>query len=161
MIRLRKKQRIYKFRKDVINVDRTLPSFQPLGRVSTKLAASSNAQQAGRSRYIHHCVEAASHKFEEGQCRALKSFGLERLFDGLRAAVNIPFHFDEYAGHIIGEEPSRLRQLAVHRFSQCPNLHSLEALQFAFQKWTDQPSLCTLMTVFLAATACKESLFGL
>ncbi len=191
-----------KFRKDVINIDRTLPSVQPLGQAGTNLTAcalgsgpgsrvtgstdvsrGSGAQLAvrcpvaipqspvihppllggclkvrvtKRDRYIHHCVEAASHKLE-GQFRALQSVGL--VFDGLRAAVNIPFHFDEYAAHIIGEEPSRSRQLAVQRFTQCPNLRSIEALRVAFQKWVDQPSLCTLMTIFLAATACKEGSF--
>ena len=107
-----------KFREDVINIDRTLPSFQSLERASAELktgalgrdpgsrvsgstdvARGSGAQLAIRStvavpqspvihppllggcrkvrvaktaRYIHHCVEAASHKLEEGQCRALK-----------------------------------------------------------------------------------------
>ena len=80
-------------------------------------------------------VHSAIHKLEERQCAVLKSLGMERIFDGLRAACCIPFHFDEYAyaACIIGEGPSKLRHFAMRLPLHC--LQLIGMLRTAFTEW--------------------------
>ena len=107
-------------------------------------------------RHIQQCIDAALHKLEENQCLALRTVGLERIFDGLRATSFIPFQFRDYAACIIGEDPTRLRQFASRFPHQCPSLQLVETLRFAFRHSEAHPTLCTLMSVLVTGTHLKK-----
>ena len=86
---------------------------------------------------------AALHELDE-HCAVLRSVGMERIFDGLRATCFIPFQFNDYAASIIGEEPAKLRQFAMRLPLQCSRLQLIEMLRTAFCEWEAHPCLCTL-----------------
>ena len=162
-----------RLRKEALNIDRTIPPFQSTESGETARSSSHAAIEehsvlppimvgyrkvrvTKTERRIQHCVDAALHKLEERQCAVLRSVGMERIFDGLRAACCIPFHFNDYAACIIGEEPSKLRQFAMRLPLQCPSLQLIGMLRTAFCKWEAHPCLCTLVSTLLAGTACKD-----
>ena len=161
-----------KLKKEAFHIDRTLPPFQAIEPGETVRGSSHSAIDAHSvlpptivgyrkvrvtktERHIQHCVDAALHKLEERQCAALRSAGMERIFDGLRAACCIPFHFNDFATCIIGEEPSKLRLFAMRSPLQCPSLQAIGLLRTAFCEWEAHPCLCTVFSTLLAGAACN------
>ncbi len=160
-------------KKEKLDIDRTLPPFHTVELrdshqryshvVSEKpevlpplMGGCKKVRVTKTERHIQQCIDAALHKLEENQCLALRTVGLERIFDGLRATSFIPFQFRDYAACIIGEDPTRLRQFASRFPHQCPSLQLVETLRFAFRHWEAHPTLCTLMSVLVAATHLKK-----
>ena len=95
-------------------------------------------------RHIHHCIEAAVLRLDEG-ARRVKLAGIERLFDALRAPITVPFSFDGYVEFTWGMDPSKM----VHPYllNHLPDLALLNALHTAFQQWEKVPGLCSLLAV--------------
>ena len=157
-------------KKEKLDIDRTLPPFHTVELrdsqqryshvVSEKpevlpplMGGCKKVRVTKTERHIQQCIDAALHKLEENQCLALRTVGLVRIFDGLRATSFIPF---DYAACIIGEDPTRLRQFASRFPHQCPSLQLVETLRFAFRHWEAHPTLCTLMSVLVAGTHLKQ-----
>ena len=109
-----------RIKKEKVDIDRTLPPFQtveprdaeqrPSHVVSEKpnvlpplIVGCRKVRVTKTERHIQNCVDAALHKLEEHQCLPLRTAGLERIFDGLRATCFIPFQFQDYSACIIGE----------------------------------------------------------
>ena len=101
-----------RFKKEKFNIDRTLPPFQSIEPHDTARSSSRAVSEkhsvlppimvgyrkvrvTKTERHIQHCVDAALHKLDEHQCAVLRSVGMERIFDGLRATCFIPFHFND------------------------------------------------------------------
>ena len=107
-------------KKEKLDIDRTLPPFQSVEPYDSEQRSSHVVSEkpdvlpplmvgyrkvrvTKTERHIQHCIDAALHKLEEHQCLALRTVGLERIFDGLRATCFIPFQFRNYAASIIGQ----------------------------------------------------------
>ena len=163
----------HKVKNEKVVIDRTLPPFQTLEPCGVQQTASHVVSEkpevlppsmAGyrkvrvtkAEKHIQQCIDAALHKLEEHQCLALRTCGLERIFDGLRATCFVPFQFQDYSTCLIGEDPARLRQFAIRFPMQCPSLQQVEALRTAFQIWNAHPTLCTLMSVLITGSGLKK-----
>ena len=163
----------HKVKNEKVNIDRTLPPFQtlePCGAQQTashvvsekpdvlppSMAGYRKVRVTKAEKHIQQCIDAALHKLEEHQCVALRTCGLERIFDGLRATCFVPFQFQDYSTCVIGEDPARLRQFAIRFPLQCPSLQQVEALRTAFQIWNAHPTLCTLMSVLITGSGLKK-----
>ena len=107
------------------------------------------------ARFVQHCIAAAAQLLTPQQTLALKEVGMERISAALRAPVHINFQFEDYVAKLLGAEPGKLQQLASNGESQCPDLAVVETLHKAFQQWEQQRGVCSLMSVLLAASACK------
>ena len=92
----------HKVKNEKVVIDRTLPPFQtlePCGAQQTashvvsekpdvlppSMAGYRKVRVTKAEKHIQQCIDAALHKLEEHQCLALRTCGLERIFDGLRA----------------------------------------------------------------------------
>ena len=163
----------HKVKNEKVNIDRTLPPFQTLEPCGAQQTASHVVSEkpdvlppsmtgyrkvrvTKAEKHIQQCIDAALHKLEEHQCVALRTCGLERIFDGLRATCFVPFQFQDYSTCVIGEDPARLRQFAIRFPLQCPSLQQVEALRTAFQIWNAHPTLCTLMSVLITGSGLKK-----
>ena len=139
----------HRVKKEKVSIDRTLPPFQTVEPrdseqrtshvvsekpdvLSPLMVGYRKVRVTKTERHIQHCIDAALHKLEEHQCLALRACGLERIFVGLRATCFIPFQFQDYSACLIGEDPTRLRQLAS--LSSAPVFNSLKlcVLHFGF-----------------------------
>ena len=163
----------HKVKNEKVVIDRTLPPFQtlePCGAQQTashvvsekpdvlppSIAGCRKVRVTKAEKHIQQCIDAALHKLEEHQCLALRTCGLERIFDGLRATCFVPFQFQDYSTCVIGEDPARLRHFAIRFPLQCPSLQQVEALRTAFQVWNAHPTLCTLMSVLITRSGLKK-----
>ena len=163
----------HRVKKEKLDVDRTLPPFQTVEPLDPEQRSSHVVREkpdvlpplmvgyrkvrvTKTERHLQHCIDAALHKLEEHQCLALRTVGLERIFDGLRATCFIPFQFEEYAASITGEDPTKLRQFAIRFPLQCPSLRLTEVLRATFRSWEAHSSLCTLMSALLAGSCLKK-----
>ena len=89
-------------KKEKLDIDRTLPPFHTVELrdsqqryshvVSEKpevlpplMGGCKKVRVTKTERHIQQCIDAALHKLEENQCLALRTVGLVRIFDGLRA----------------------------------------------------------------------------
>ena len=106
-------------------------------------------------RFAQHCIAAAAQLLTPQQALALKEVGMQRVFAALRAPVHVNFQFKDYVSKLLGADPGKLQQLSSSRETQCPDLTVVEELQSSFKQWEEQPGVCSLMAVCLAAAACK------
>jgi len=106
-------------------------------------------------RFAQQCVAAASQLLTPQQTRALKNAGMQRIFAALRAPVHINFQFKDYVTKLLGADPGKLQKMSSNPEAQCPDLTVVEELYNSFKRWEQQPGVCSLMAVCMAATACK------
>ena len=106
-------------------------------------------------RFAQHCVAAASQLLTPQQTSALKTAGMQRIFAALRAPVNVNFQFRDYITKLIGFDPGKLQKMSSNPESQCPDLLVVEELHNSFKRWEQQPGVCSIMEVCIAAAACK------
>ena len=106
-------------------------------------------------RIAQHCVAAASQLLTPQQTSALKTAGMQRIFAALRAPVNVNFQFKDYITKLIGFDPGKLPKMSSNPESQCPDLLVVEELHNSFKRWEQQPGVCSIMEVCIAAAACK------
>ena len=107
------------------------------------------------ARFAQHCVAAASQLLTPQQSSAFKNAGMQSIFAALRAPVHVDFQFQDYITKLIGADPSKLQKVSSNPESQCPDLTVVEELHNSFKRWEQQPGVCNIMAVCLAATACK------
>ena len=106
-------------------------------------------------RFAQHCVAAASQLLTPQQTGALKNAGMQSIFAALRAPVNVNFQFKDYITKLIGVDPGKLQEISSNPESQCPDLLAVEELHNSFKRWEQQPGVCSIMAVCIAAAACK------
>ena len=106
-------------------------------------------------RFAQHCVAAASQLLTPQQTSALKNAGMQRIFAALRAPVHVNFQFKDYITKLLGADPGRLQKMSSNPEAQCPDLPVVEELHNSFKLWEQQPGVCSLMAVCIAAAACK------
>ena len=106
-------------------------------------------------RFAQHCVAAASQLLTPQQTGALKNTGMQSIFAALRAPVNVNFQFKDYITKLIGVDPGKLQEISSNPKSQCPDLLVVEELHNSFKRWEQQPGVCSIMAVCIAAAACK------
>ena len=106
-------------------------------------------------RFAQHCVAAASQLLTPQQTSALKNAGMQSIFAALRAPVNVNFQFKDYITKLIGVDPGKLQKMSSNPESQCPDLLVVEELRNSFKRWEQQPGVCSIMAVCIAAAACK------
>ncbi len=103
-----------------------------------------------------HCIEAALFELDQKTCILFNRYGISRYFETLRACLRSPFSFDEYTRLTIGDS---LAKYSVPSFcAQLPNkpvTRDLQRLQEAFVAWEREPTLCSLLSLLLDATALK------
>ena len=108
-------------------------------------------------RFMQHCVAAAAAQLlTPQQTSALKEVGMQRIFAALRAPVHVNFQFKDYIAKLLGADPGKLQKLSSNLEAQCPDLTVVEELHNSFKQWEEQPGVCSLMAVCIAAAACKE-----
>ena len=56
---------------------------------------------------------------------------------------------------LIGFDPGKLQKMSSNPESQCPDLLVVEELHNSFKRWEQQPGVCSIMEVCIAAAACK------
>ena len=106
-------------------------------------------------RFAQHCVAAASQLLTPQQTSALKDAGMQRIFAALRAPVHVNFQFQDYITKLLGADPGKLQKMSSNPEAQCPDLTVVEELHNSFKRWEQQPGVCSLMAVCIAAAACK------
>ena len=106
-------------------------------------------------RFTQHCIAAASQLLTPQQTSALKYAGMQRIFAALRAPVHVNFQFKDYIAKLLGADPGKLQKMSSNPEAQCPDLTVVEELHNSFKRWEQQPGVCSLMAVCIAAAACK------
>ena len=106
-------------------------------------------------RFAQQCVAAASQLLTPQQTRALKNAGMQRIFAALRAPVHVNFQFNDYITKLLGADPGKLQKMSINLEAQCPDITVVEELHNSFKRWEQQPGVCSLMAVCIAAAACK------
>ena len=106
-------------------------------------------------RFTQHCIAAASQLLTPQQTSALKEAGMQRIFAALRAPVHVNFQFKGYIAKLLGADPGKLQKMSSNPEAQCPDLAVVEELHNSFKRWEQQPGVCSLMAVCIAAAACK------
>ena len=106
-------------------------------------------------RFAQHCVAAASQLLTPQQTSALKNAGMQCIFAALRAPVHVNFQFKDYITKLIGADPEKLQKMSSNPEAQCPDLLVVEELHNSFKRWEQQPGVCSIMAVCIAAAACK------
>ena len=69
--------------------------------------------------------------------------------------MNVNFQFKDYITKLIGVDPGKLQEISSTPEAQCPDLLAVEELYNSFKRWEQQPGVCSIMTVCIAAAACK------
>ena len=66
------------------------------------------------------------------------------------------FQFKDYITKQLGADPGKLQKVSSNPEAQCPDLAAVEELHNSFKRWEQQPGVCSLMAVCIAAAACKD-----
>ena len=69
--------------------------------------------------------------------------------------LHVNFQFKDYITKLLGADPGRLQKMSSNPEAQCPDLPVVEELHNSFKLWEQQPGVCSLMAVCIAAAACK------
>ena len=69
--------------------------------------------------------------------------------------MHVNFQFKDYITKLLGADPGKLQKVSSNPEAQCPDLAAVEELHNSFKRWEQQPGVCSLMAVCIAAAACK------
>ena len=111
-----------------------------------------------QDQHKEHCIEAALFELDQKTCLLFNKYGISSYFETFRACVRTPFTFEDYIRITVSDSLSRY---SVPSFcAQLPNKPvaiDMQRLQEAFRAWEREPSVCSLLSLLLDATALKDS----